>query len=346
MNANRKYSAFLINVGSCSDRFCSAYGPPFTVERLFARAGSIDLLSGVDLVATDDTLARTGEIKDLLSAHDLKAVSVVPDHFTKPEFKQGAFSSTDARIRAQAIEATTRAMDFAAEVGCDLVGVWPGQDGYDYAFQADYLTERDRLADGIRQACRHNPAITVAVEYKLKEPRTHNYVNTVGTTALLVQEIAEANCGVVLDVGHALLAYESPAESVALLHRHGGLLRHIHINDNYRSWDDDMIVGSVRTHEYLEFFYWLRRTGYDGWVTIDQFPYREDGRDAVAESAAWMDALEGALDATDADEIAAVLARKDGVEASRLMRRMLFGDGRGAHGMERTCEPILASTSR
>ncbi|MDD3155816.1 MAG: hypothetical protein PHS41_13235, partial [Victivallaceae bacterium] len=96
-------------------------------------------------------------------------------------------------------------------------------------------------------------------------------------------------------------------------------------NDNYRMWDDDMIVGSIHTLEYLEFFYWLRRTDYSGWMTIDQFPYREDGKAAVEESAKWLDFLESLLDGADMDEIASVIKHKDAVAASRLMRKLLGG---------------------
>ena len=86
-----------------------------------------------------------------------------------------------------------------------------------------------------------------------------------------------------------------------------------------------MIVGSVRQLEFLEFFYWLRRTGYKGYYTIDQFPYREDGRNAVEESAIWMDTLESLVDRADHTEIENVLKQKDAVESSRLMRKLLFG---------------------
>ena len=80
----------------------------------------------------------------------------------------------------------------------------------------------------------------------------------------------------------------------------------------------------LHTLEYLEFFYWLGRTGYNGWLTIDQFPYREDGRDAVAESVRWMQKLRGALKRTDLSAIERVLASKDAVASSRLMRSILF----------------------
>ena len=131
--------------------------------------------------------------------------------------------------------------------------------------------------------------------------------------------------GIALDYGHAALGYETPAEAVAICKMYGDRLKHIHINDNCRLWDDDLIVGSVHTLEFIEFIYWLRRTGYTGYMTLDQFPYREDGREAVAESAQWLDFLESIVDNADMDEIHATIAKNDAISASRLMRKLLKG---------------------
>lgn len=322
---NTKYSVFLINVGSCSDRYCGAYGEKYSITQLFDRVASIPLISGVDLVATPDILDSVDEVKACMNRTGLKIVSVAVDHFTQAKWRQGSFSSTDPEIRKQAVSATIQAMDLAADLGCDLVTIWPGQDGYDYIFQSDYLQQRHWFEEGVKQACSHRRDIRVSLEYKSKEPRTHCYINTVGTTLLTVQSINEPNLGVAFDYGHALMAYENPAESIALLHKFGNKLMHIHINDNFRYWDDDMIVGSVHTLEYLEFLYWLRKTGYDGWIAIDQFPYREDGRDAVAESAEWLHALETVIDRADPEEIAATIQEKDAVKSSRMMRKLLLG---------------------
>lgn len=319
----RKYSVFLHNVGSCSDRYCPVYASPFSTRELIERAASIELLSGVDLVATPDFLDDIDIAKDALKAADLTVVSIAVDSFTQEKWKQGSFSSTDPAIRKQAVKDSQQMMDLAVELGCDMITLWPGQDGYDYLFQADYMQERAWFTDGVKEVCAYRPDVRVSLEYKAKEPRTHSYVNTVGTTILMIQAINEPNCGVAFDYGHALLGYENPAESIAILKQYGDTLMHVHINDNYRYWDDDMIVGSVRTLEFLEFFYWLRKTGYDGWMTIDQYPYREDGREAVAESAAWMDFLETLIDRADMDEIGATLKKKDGISASRLMRKLL-----------------------
>jgi len=86
-----------------------------------------------------------------------------------------------------------------------------------------------------------------------------------------------------------------------------------------------MIAGSVNTLAYLEYIYWLRRIGYTGYITFDQFPYREESREAVMESSLWMDYLESLIDKADMEEIAAVLAKKDAVSSSRLMRKLMQG---------------------
>jgi xylose isomerase len=323
---NRKYSVFLGNVGTCLDRYCPEYAKPFTTAELFERATQIDLVTGVDLVATPGLLTDREIVKDCVKKYNLKVVSIAADTFTQACWKQGSLSCSDPQVRAAALGHAEEVIAFCRELDCDMLTFWLGQDGYDYIFQADYLAERQYLIDSLRTLCKKYPDMTVALEYKLKEPRTHSYVSTVTMAILLCEATSCANCKVIIDYGHALLGYENPAESVAILKQFGDRLCHIHINDNYRLWDDDMIVGSVHTLEYLEFFYWLRRTGYKGWMTIDQFPYREDGKDAVEESAKWLDFLETLVDRADIDKIAAILKRKDSVAASRLMRKLLGGN--------------------
>jgi len=318
----RNYSVFLGNVGSCSDRYCPEYTKPFSTAELFDRVAEIPLIRGVDLVASPGLLEDREIVRHKLREHKLRAVSVAADTFTQARWKQGSFSAPDSEIRKQAMIHAEETIEFAKELECSLVTFWPGQDGYDYLFQADYEAERDFFIDALKTLCAKHPETTFALEYKMKEPRTHSYLNTVAMTVLFCQA-AGPNCKAIIDFGHALLGYENPAESVAVLHRFGNLLKHIHINDNFRLWDDDMIVGSVHTLEYLEFFYWLRRTGYDGWFVIDQFPYREDGRDAVAESAEWLDFLESVMDRADMEEIGNTLKHKDANAASKLMRKLL-----------------------
>jgi xylose isomerase len=162
--------------------------------------------------------------------------------------------------------------------------------------------------------------VRVLVEYKLREPRTHCFVNSAAKVLLLLDGLGDA--GVLLDVGHSLAAGENVAEAVALLADHGKL-DYLHLNDNYRSWDDDMMVGAVHLVEYLELVYWLRRVGYGGWLTLDVFPYREDGVRASTQCREWMEAFFRAVERVGMDEFAAAIERADATEATALVRRAL-----------------------
>lgn len=321
----RKYSVFIFNVASCNDRYCSAYGREFSIEEMFDRVKSIPELSAVDLVMNKLFIENKDAVRENLKRTGLKVASVAVDTFANPIYQQGSLSSIDPKIRSKAIEDAKASIDFAQELGCKTVTLWPGQDGYDYIFQADYVKERTLFSDALAQLCEYNKDIDITLEYKIKEPRTHCYISTIGSTLLMINTIGAKNLGVALDYGHAALGYESPAEAVAMCSMYGDRLRHIHINDNYRLWDDDMIVGSVHTLEYMEFIYWLNKTGYDGYITLDQFPFREDGRDAVSESAKWLEWFENVMDNADTKLIEETLAKKDAIASSRLMRSLVTG---------------------
>jgi xylose isomerase len=279
----------------------------------------------VELVATWHIRPdNVNQIKENLQRTGLKLVSIIPDHFGQMKWGRGAFSSKDPAIRREAVRHTCEMMDIAAGLGCNLVSLWPGQDGYDYHFQADYIKERTWFADGVRECCKHRSDINVAIEYKPKEPRNHSYPSNVANTLLIVGEVGMENCGVTIDYGHAAVAYENLAESVALLSKYGNKLYHMHMNDNYGLWDDDMIVGSIHTIPYLEMMYWLRKTGYGGWYSMDQYPYREDGREAVNESIQWLHALDNIVDRMKPVEVERVIADGDATKASAMVRRYLL----------------------
>lgn len=322
-----KISVILGNVGSCCDRFCSSgYSKPFSVEQMFERVKSIDGVTGVELVEKwHITKDNRKEIKALLKKYDLEPVSIIPNHFGEAKWKNGAFTNKDAGIRREAIAVTKEMIDAAVDIGCPLISLWPGQDGYDYYFQADYIKERTWFEEGVAECCAYNPAIDISIEYKQKEPRNRSYPSTVYSTLLMVKEIGAPNCGVTIDYGHALVAYENVAESIAVLKKYGDKLFHLHMNDNYTLWDDDMITGSIHTIPYIEMFYWLKKTGYNRWISTDQYPYREDGRDAVNESVQWMKAFIDVINRLDANEVETLINEGDACKANSFIRKLLFG---------------------
>jgi len=321
--AERKYAVILGNLGNTCDRFCSGYkhNPP-ALEMLKA-AAAIPQVRGIELVGSWDIRPdNAAEMKRVLAGHGLACVSIIPDLFACKDYAKGSFSNPDARIRAKALSETRRMCDIALDLGCGLINLWPGQDGYDYLLSTDYEKERELECQAVRELALAYPTLRFALEYKPKEPRTHCYLARMADTLLLAQETGCANVGLTMDTGHAFAAGENPAESVVLARRAGDRLFHMHFNDNYASWDDDMIVGSVHSLVYLELLYWLDRCGYTGWLSMDQYPYREDAAGAIGESIAWLAAFDGILQRHRA-EMDAVIAAGDPVATSRLMRRLL-----------------------
>ncbi len=87
-----------------------------------------------------------------------------------------------------------------------------------------------------------------------------------------------------------------------------------------------MIVGTVHTVCYLEMLYWLDRCGYTGWLSMDQYPYREDAAGAIGESILWLRQFSSILD-THRLEIDQLVAGQDAVATSRFLRKVLASAG-------------------
>jgi xylose isomerase len=164
----------------------------------------------------------------------------------------------------------------------------------------------------------------ICLEYKPKEPRTHLLVDTAARTMWLIGRIRAPNVGVLLDVGHALYAYENVAQSAVLLQREG-LLDLIHFNDNYGEWDWDMIPGTVRFWEHLELIFWLREMGYDEWYSIDIIMPRGDAVKACQQSVSNIRRLYRLTEKLDREEIISNLKRIGHPENLRVVSDMIFG---------------------
>lgn len=325
-----KYAVILGNLGNTCDRFLSTgYKEVLPKEEMIRQAASIEGIEGLELVGGwDVTPANAPQIGRMMREHALACVSIIPDLFSRKLWGNGSFCARDATVRQAAIDETRAAVEIARQLGCPLLNLWLGQDGYDYPLQGDFGAQRGWMVEGIRKVAEEAPELRFALEYKMKEPRIRSFQARAADTLLMAQEIGLSNIGVCIDVGHSLAAQENVAESAWMLHHYGQKLFHMHYNDNYGHWDDDMIVGSVHLTHYIELFYWLKKSGYAGWHSMDLYPYREDGGRAVAESVAFLRDLEAAMTESKLTEIEQLLVAGDATASTRWMREFIFGGHR------------------
>ncbi|MEN6546941.1 MAG: sugar phosphate isomerase/epimerase family protein [Armatimonadia bacterium] len=276
MEFDLRIDAATTSFSTCADRFVkSGYKEAISFPRQLELLASVPGITGVALdypSQYDDPVA----LRALLDPLGLELGMTEIDMYSSVRWQYGSLSSLDDATRTEAIGLVKRGIDAAVEARGADVQLWLGQDGYEYPFATDYNEAWARLADAVIEIVEYRPDMKITIEYKAKEPRTKCFISTVGRALYLCERAGKANAGVTLDVGHSLMAGENPAEAAVMALQRGRLF-HLHLNDNYRDWDHDMIPGTVNLWDSIELFYWLERLGFDGWYGIDVYPYREDG---------------------------------------------------------------------
>jgi xylose isomerase len=270
---NIKFSVILSLLGKVGDRF-GVYGEERTLAELFELASQVEGLTGVELVYPFQ-FHDVEEVRRLLRAHNLECSTVNVNVKAEPKFHRGSFTSIDPEVRAEAVRYLKTGMDMAASLGCNMVTICPLADGHDYPFEVDYGQAWRWLREGIGEAAAYRSDVKVSLEYKRSETRAHCVLNSAATTLHLCNQIGSPNLGVTIDLGHALYVSETPAQIVALLADADRLFL-VHVNDNYREFDWDMIPGTVNFWDWLETYLYLDEVGYDGWLTSDVTPARLD----------------------------------------------------------------------
>jgi xylose isomerase len=291
---------------------------------MLEQAAHIPYVSGIELVGTWDINPNNAAgMRAALTDLKLTCVSIIPDLFGHPDYGMGSYSHPNPAIRRRAIDETRQMCEIARDLGCQTLNLWPGQDGYDYLLVTDYEHQRSWMCEAVAELAQAFPDLKFALEYKPKEPRTHSVLARMADTLLLAQETGCSNVGVTIDTGHAFVAGEVVGESIALAQRAGHKLFHMHFNDNHGSWDDDMIVGAVHSVCFIETLYWLDRCGYTGWLSMDQYPYREDAVGAIGESILWLRQFDQVMQ-VHRSEIDALVQKGDAVATSGFLRSVLM----------------------
>jgi len=320
----QKYGAGIWHFATYVDRYATdGYGPPRTLIEMIDLAGQVDDLSVVDInYPFADPDLSLDAVEAALTRNKLSVIGITPEIYTK-QFAMGAFTNPDPGIRRLANEMCNDAANVVRRFGANYVKLWPGQDGWDYPFQVDHRKLWQMSIDGVAELAGQNPDLNFVIEYKPREPRVHMSYDSVARTLLGIEKMGVPNVGILLDFGHSLYGGESPADAAQLAIDHGRLFG-MDVNDNLRSWDDDLIAGSVHPIELFEFFYTLRKNKWEGVWQLDQFPFREDSVAAANSAIGFLKAVERALDKLDFEAMQAAQDRQDAVSALNLARQALF----------------------
>lgn len=230
---------------------------------------------------------RRHAIRDCLAAHGLAIANVngfmmngVAD--PRQPYWHPSWIEPDRHYRAIRREHTKRALVLARDLGAPSIQTEPGgplEPGRSWESAARVFY--DELMPCVEVAEQLGVLLLIEPEPGLMIERFDQYLEFAG-------RVASPWLGLNFDIGHAFCVGEDPWKWIAPLASH---TKHYHIED----------IGADRTHRHLipgrgaiDFVATLReiiRTGYDGWVTVELYPYIDAPDSAGREAKAHLEAI-------------------------------------------------------
>ena len=304
------------------DRF-HEYNEPLTLEQKFQLMTEIDGYEGVEIVYPYE-VNDPAETKRLLDRYGLKVAAINVNVKAEPEFRNGGLTSREKEVREKAVRFIRDGKDFAAAVGADKVTCCPLGDGYEFAFQYDYAQSWKHLVETFGAAGSYRPEVPLFIEYKPSETRGHCFVDSAAKTLYLLRDIQCEEMGVTLDFGHSLYGNENPAEALTLV-AESPYKYYVHINDNDGKWDWDYFCGTKHFLEYVEFLYYLRKYGYNDYLTSDTSPTRWDIIGTFEANSRISNRIWERLEQVDGGEIERLLSQDDYLKTWRFIEANVLG---------------------
>src|SRR5438552_3715911 len=207
-----------------------------------------------------------------------------------PVFKDGAFTSNDARVRAYAIQKTMRGMEYAAAVGCKFYVFWGGREGAESDATKSPIDAIRRFRDAINFLCEYNISqklgFKFAFEAKPNEPRGHMYFAVTGSYLAFIPTLDHPEmCGVNPEVAHEHMAGLNFVHHVAQAIEMGKLF-HIDLNDQeFGRYDQDFRFGQANIKAAFFLVKLLEDNKYNGSRHFDAHALRTSNFDDVKEFA-------------------------------------------------------------
>lgn len=234
------------------------------------------------LYPTDATDAEVREVDEHVDRRGLRISNCNAFMLTAIEdFHHPSYVEPDPDYRQRRIDYTADALRVAADLDCDYISIEPGgpvPDGKSREWAMDtFVAALEELLP---------VAEDVGVDL-LVEPEPDLLVETSGEFLDLVDRVDSDRLGCNFDAGHFYCVGEDPAELVADL---AAYTEHYHLED----------IPADRTHEHTQlgdgamdvdgFLAAVEDSGYDGFVTVELYPYEETAEQTARDAMNYLDA--------------------------------------------------------
>jgi xylose isomerase len=290
-----KFTFGLWTVGNIGrDPFGTSVREPIKPTRIVEKLSELGAygvnLHDNDLVPIDATTAErdqiVAEFKRALSDHGMKVPMATTNLFYDPIFKDGAFTSSDPKVRIYAVRKTMRAMDLGAELGAGVYVLWGGREGTETDASKDARDSMKRFRECLNFLAEYDIAqgynYRFAIEPKPNEPRGDIYLPTVGSALGFIATLARPEkFGLNPEYAHDTMAGLNFVHAVAQA-IDAGKLFHIDLNGQKPGrYDQDYRFGAEDLKANFFLVKMLEDSGYEGMRHFDAHAYRTEDEEGV-----------------------------------------------------------------
>jgi len=259
---------------------------PVEIVHLLAEVGAYGVnFHDDDLIPIDATPSERDKIvkdfKKALAETGLKVPMATTNLFTDPSFKDGAFTSNDARVRAYALQKVMRNIDLGVELGAKVYVFWGGREGVETDASKDPLVAINRNRDAMNFLTSYvkdqKYDLVFALEAKPNEPRHDIYLPTTGALLAFIETLDHPEMvGVNPEVAHEHMSGLNFMHAIAQAWDAKKLF-HIDLNDQaFGRYDQDLRFGSHSLKSCFFMVKFLEDVGYAGSRHFDSHAYRTE----------------------------------------------------------------------
>jgi sugar phosphate isomerase/epimerase len=192
-------------------------------------------------------------------------MNAVADH--RQPYWYPSFIEPDPGYRSVRIDHTRRALSLCAELGAPHITTEPGGP---LAPGQSRQAAIDVFVESLKPLAEHAHTLGVLL---LIEPEPGLLVETTDQYLEVFERLNAPSVGLNFDVGHAYCVSEDIPGAIAKL---AGHIRHYHLEDIAATRVHHHLVPGTGAIDFGEVISAIRSTGYDGWLTVELYPFVED----------------------------------------------------------------------
>ena len=178
----------------------------------------------------------------------------------------------DRHYRQIRIDHTKRALTLAKELGAPCITTEPGgpvEPGQSWGAALKLFVEM------IKPVAEHAEKEGVLL---LVEPEPGLLIETADQFLEFMQHIPSPAVGMNFDIGHSYCVHDDPATTIPRVAKH---IRHFHLEDIAATRVHHHLVPGEGAIDFAACLRAIRQIPYDGWVTIELYPYIDDPDEAA-----------------------------------------------------------------